>query len=155
MLIEKKVAELGWKIPPVYRFKSPAIVPFVRVGNLLFLAGMVGTDEEGKLKYVGKVDKECSVEDGYQSARLSILNHLASIKAAVGDLDKVERVIKLVGYVNSSPGFRDQSKVVNGASDALIAIFGDKGKHVRASYGIYELSMNAPLETEILVQVKD
>lgn len=154
MRIEKKLEELGWKIPPVYRFKSPAIVPFVQVGNLLFLSGMVGMDAEGKLKYVGKVDTECSIEDGYQSARLSILNHLASIQSAVGDLDRVERIVSLVGYVNSSPGFRDQSKVVNGASDALIAIFGDQGKHVRASYGIAELSMNAPLETEIVVQLK-
>ncbi len=152
MKIEAKLKAMGLTLPPV----QPAVasyIPFVRVGDLLFLAGSVG-ERDGKPPFVGKVGAEVTVEQANEAARQCGLNHLGMMKAALGDLDRVERIVRLIGYVNSAPGFTDQPKVINGESDLYIALWGEKGRHARAALGISALALNAPVETEVIVQVK-
>src|SRR5215210_5626915 len=126
--IETRLKELGITLPPP---GAPGgnYVPFIIVGNLAFMAGQVAR-EAGKMKYVGKVGKDLSVEDGAQAARLCAVNLLAQLKAACGgDLDRVERCVRLGGFVNSAPDFYDHPKVVNGASDLVVEVLGEKGQH--------------------------
>jgi enamine deaminase RidA (YjgF/YER057c/UK114 family) len=126
----------------------------VRVGNLLFIGGNIGRID-GVLKYRGKVGAEVTLDQAYEAARNCALNHLAIMKAALGDLDKVERIVKVLGYVNVAPGFTDMPRVVNGESDLLVQLFGDRGQHTRAAIGVASLSQNAPVENEVIVQVKE
>src|SRR5262245_24810413 len=152
MEIEKKLAELGIELPnppqPVANY-----VGWVQVGDLLFIGG-VSNRWNGELKYQGKVGSDLTIEQAYDAARLCGLNHLALIKAALGDLDRVERIVKLVVYVNSAPGFNQQPKVANGESDLLVEVFGDRGRHARLALGVAELNVDIPVETEITVQVR-
>ena len=152
MKIEAKLKEMGLALPPV----QPAVasyIPYVRVGELLFLAGTVG-ERDGKPPFAGKVGAEVTLEQAREAARQCGLNHLAAMKAALGDLDRVERIVRLIGYVNSAPGFQQQPWVINGESDLYIALWGEQGRHARAALGISELALNAPVETEVIVQVK-
>jgi enamine deaminase RidA (YjgF/YER057c/UK114 family) len=153
MEIEKKLTELGYELP------SPPIpaanyIGYVRVGNLLFIGGNIGRIN-GALQYRGKVGDAVTLDQAYEMARNCALNHLAIIKAALGDLDKVERIVKVLGYVNVAPGFTDMPKVVNGESDLLVQLWGERGQHTRAAIGVAALSQNAPVENEITVQIKD
>ena len=106
-------------------------------------------------KYAGKVGEKVTLEQAYEMARNCALNHLAIIKAAIGDLDKVERIIKVLGYVNVAPGFQDMPKVVNGESDLLVQLWGERGQHARAAVGVASLSREAPVETEMMVQIRE
>ncbi len=153
MEIENKLKALGIVLPNP---PTPAAnyIGYVRVGNLLFIGGNIGRID-GVIKYRGKVGAEISVEQAYDAARNCALNHLAIMKSALGDLDKVERIVKVLGYVNVAPGFVDMPKVVNGESDLLVQVFGEKGQHTRAAVGVASLSQDAPVENEITVQVKD
>ena len=153
MEIENKLKALGIVLPDP---PTPAAnyIGYVRVGNLLFIGGNIGRID-GVIKYRGKVGAEISVEQAYDAARNCALNHLAIMKSALGDLDKVERIVKVLGYVNVAPGFVDMPKVVNGESDLLVQVFGEKGRHTRAAVGVASLSQDAPVENEITVQVKD
>ena len=153
MEIENKLKALGIELPNP---PTPAAnyIGYVRVGNLLFIGGNIGRID-GVIKYRGKVGAEISVEQAYDAARNCALNHLAIMKSALGDLDKVERIVKVLGYVNVAPGFVDMPKVVNGESDLLVQVFGEKGQHTRAAVGVASLSQDAPVENEITVQVKD
>ncbi len=153
MEIENKLKALGIVLPDP---PTPAAnyIGYVRVGNLLFIGGNIGRID-GVIKYRGKVGAEISVEQAYDAARNCALNHLAIMKSALGDLDKVERIVKVLGYVNVAPGFIDMPKVVNGESDLLVQVFGEKGQHTRAAIGVASLSQDAPVENEITVQVKD
>jgi len=153
MEIENKLKALGIELP---KPPTPAAnyIGYVRVGNLLFIGGNIGRID-GVIKYRGKVGAEISVEQAYDAARNCALNHLAIMKAALGDLDKVERIVKVLGYVNVAPGFVDMPKVVNGESDLLVQVFGEKGQHTRAAIGVASLSQDAPVENEITVQVND
>lgn len=153
MEIENKLKALGIELPNP---PTPAAnyIGYVRVGNLLFIGGNIGRID-GVIKYRGKVGAEISVEQAYDAARNCALNHLAIMKSALGDLDKVERIVKVLGYVNVAPGFVDMPKVVNGESDLLVQVFGEKGQHTRAAIGVASLSQDAPVENEITVQVKD
>jgi len=153
MTAEDKLKELGLTWPSL---PTPGgnYVLFRRVGDLLYIAGNTGRID-GKLKHVGRLGAEVTLEQGYEMARLCALNHLRVIKEAVGDLERVVQCIRLTGWVNSAPNFSEQPKVVNGASDLLIAVMGERGKHVRSAIGISGLAANAPVETELLVQVKD
>ena len=153
MEIENKLKALGIELPNP---PTPAAnyIGYVRVGNLLFIGGNIGRID-GVIKYRGKVGAEISVEQAYDAARNCALNHLAIMKSALGDLDKVERIVKVLGYVNVAPGFVDMPKVVNGESDLLVQVFGEKGQHTRAAIGVAALSQDAPVENEITVQVKD
>jgi enamine deaminase RidA (YjgF/YER057c/UK114 family) len=153
MEIEKRLQELGYQLPnpPV---PAANYIGSVRVGNILFVGGNIGRIN-GSLKYRGKVGAAVSLEQAYDAARNCALNHLAIIKAALGDLDQVERVVKVLGYVNVAPGFDQMPKVVNGESDLLVQLWGERGQHSRAAVGVASLSQDAPVETEMIVQIKN
>jgi enamine deaminase RidA (YjgF/YER057c/UK114 family) len=151
MQIESKLTQMGLTLP-----KAPqpiaAYLPAVQVGDLLFLSGTT-CYQDGKFLYTGRVGAELSLDQGYQAARQTALNLLSIIKAALGDLDRVERVVKLNGYVNSAPEFDRQPEVINGASDLLVKVFGERGRHARTSIGVNVLPGNIPVEIEMVLQV--
>ena len=150
--VEQKLAAMGVTIhEPV----SPVAnyVGFVRTGNLLFVSGQVCVDPDGELIAKGKLGAGVTIEQGQAAARGCAINLLAQIKAALGDLDKVVRVVKLNGYVNSTPDFIDAPKVINGASDLMVAAFGDKGRHARAAVGVASLPRDAAVEVEGVFEV--
>jgi len=151
MSVEKKLKEMGILLPeapkPVANY-----VPAVKAGNLLFVSGH-GPYNDGKTVLSGKLGKELNIEEGYKTARNVALNCLASVKGTLGDLDKVKRVVKLLGMVNCTEDFKDQPKVINGASDLLVEIFGDKGKHARSAVGMQSLPNNIPVEIEMILEV--
>ncbi|MEO6380686.1 MAG: RidA family protein [Nitrobacter sp.] len=150
--IEQKLAAQGITLPepasPVANY-----VGFVRTGNLLFVSGQICFDAEGKLIAKGKLGAGVTVEQGSAAARGCAINLLAQIKAALGDLDKVVRVVRLGGFVNSAPDFIDAPKVMNGASDLMVAAFGDKGRHARSTIGVASLPADAAVEVEGLFEV--
>ena len=156
--IEERLKELGITLPRPPKAVANYI-PAVKVGEILYVSGTIGTvpgpDDKDMLPYKGKLGRELSIEEGYQSARLVAINHLAMIKAVIGDLDNVVRIVKMVGYINAAPGFKDAPKVLNGASDLFVQVFGeDRGRHARAALYQNELTFDAPVENEITVQVK-
>jgi enamine deaminase RidA (YjgF/YER057c/UK114 family) len=153
MEIERKLQRLGFDLPnpPV---PAANYIGYVRVGNLLFIGGNIGRIN-GELTYQGKVGDSVTLEQAYDAARNCALNHLAIMKAALGDLDNVERIVKVLGYVNVAPGFTDMPRVVNGESDLLVQLWGEKGQHTRAAVGVASLSQDAPVETEVTVQVRE
>jgi len=153
MEIEKKLNALGLKLPGVPK-PAATYIGYVRVGNLLFVGGNIGR-LDGELKYAGKVGDTVTLEQAYEMARNCALNHLAIIKAALGSLERVERIVKVLGYVNVAQGFTDMPKVVNGESDLLVQLWGERGEHTRAAVGVASLSRNAPVETEVIVQIRD
>jgi len=156
--VERRLSELGIALPRPPR----AIGNFaygVEHGGLLYLSGTygtaVGTDDQDYIPKAGKLGAGLSIEDGYQSARLMAINHLAMAKAVLGDLDRIDRVIRLLGFVNSAPGFRDAPRVLNGASDLLIAVFGEaRGRHARSALYQHELARDAPVAGELTLAVK-
>ncbi len=152
MKIEKKLEEKGISLPSAPR-PVANYVPAVRTGNLLFVSGH-GPYNDGKIKISGKVGKELTLEEGYQVARNVALNCLATVKDVLGDLDKVKKVVKLLGMVNCTEDFKDQPKVINGASDLLVEIFGDVGKHARSAVGMQSLPNDIPVEIEMILEVE-
>ena len=151
--IEQRLAELGIVLPAP---GSPAgsYVPYVVVGELAFMAGQVAR-EAGKMKYTGKVGRDLSVELGQAAARLCATNLLAQLKAAcAGDLDRVERCVRLSGFVNSPPDFIDHPKVVNGASDLMLEVFGERGQHARTAVGVAALPLDSAVEVEAIFQIR-
>ena len=151
MSAEKKLKELGIALPQAPK-PLANYVPAVRAGNLLFVSGH-GPYNDGKAIISGKLGKELTIEQGYQTARNVALNCLASVKATSGDLDKVKRVVKLLGMVNCTGDFKDQPRVINGASDLLAEIFGDAGKHARSAVGMQALPNGIPVEIEMILEV--
>jgi enamine deaminase RidA (YjgF/YER057c/UK114 family) len=149
--VEKRLRELGITLAkpaaPVANY-----VPFVRTGNLLMVSGQICL-ESGKLVAAGQLGGGVSIEDGQKAARACAVNVLAQVKAAVGDLDNVARVVRLGGFVNSAPGFLEGPKVMNGASDLMLEVFGDKGRHSRTTVGVSALPQNAVIEVEGLFEV--
>jgi enamine deaminase RidA (YjgF/YER057c/UK114 family) len=123
-------------------------VPFVRTGNFMVVSGQLCFDAEGKLVVKGKLGGGVSIEDGAAAARACAINLLAQLKLALGDLDKVARVVRLGGFINSAPDFVDGPKVMNGASDLMVMAFGDKGKHARTTVGVAALPLDAAVEVE-------
>ena len=145
--VEKKLAELGIALPtPIAPIAN--YVPFVRTGNFMVMSGQLCLDAEGKLVAKGKLGGGVSIEDGAKAARSCAINLLAQLKAALGDLDKVARVVRLGGFINSAPDFVDGPKVMNGASDLMVMAFGDKGKHARTTVGVAALPLDAAVEVE-------
>lgn len=128
-------------------------VPFVRSGNLLFVSGQVCMSSDGSLIAKGKLGAGVTTEQGYAAAKGCAVNLLAQVKAALGDLDKVVRVVRLGGFVNSAPDFLDGPKVLNGASDLMVAAFGDKGRHARTTVGVASLPADAAVEVEAVFEV--
>jgi enamine deaminase RidA (YjgF/YER057c/UK114 family) len=148
---EARFKELGLKLPAL----PPALgayIPAVRAGNLIFCSGQ-GTYKDGSLQYIGKVGGPISLEEGYQAARLAGLNCLAEICSLTGSLNKIKRIVKITGFVNSAPDFHDQPKVVNGASELMLQIFGEEGKHARSAIGTSNLPGNIAVEVEMVVEV--
>ena len=150
--VEKKLQELGITLQEP-RAPMANYVPFVRTGNLIHVSGQVCLDGEGKLVAKGRLGDGVAIEDGQKAARACAINLLAQVKAALGDLDKVARVVRLGGFVNSAPGFTEGPKVMNGASDVMVAVFGDKGKHARSTVGVAALPADAAVEVEGLFEV--
>jgi len=150
--VEKKLADLGIVLhtpaAPVANY-----VGFVRTGNLLFVSGQVCIDSDGKLVAKGKLGGGVSLEEGQNAARMCGINLLAQLKTALGDLDKVTRVVRLGGFVNSTPDFLDGPKVLNGASDLMVAAFADRGRHARTTVGVAVLPGDAAVEVEGLFEV--
>src|SRR6202035_1408701 len=146
-LVDKRLSELGIVLPvpasPIANY-----VGFVRTGTLLIVSGQLCFDAGGKLLAKGKLGQNVSIEEGQKAARACAINLLAQVKAAVGDLDKVARVVRLGGFVNSAPGFLDGPKVMNGASDVMVAVFGEKGRHARTTVGVAALPLDAAIEVE-------
>jgi len=153
MKIEEKINKMGIKIPEVSK-PVASYVPFRRVGNLIYISGQ-DCRINGKLKYEGKVGKNVSEEEAYEAARITAVNLLAILKNAIGNLDKVVKIVNLHGFVNSADGFVRQPMVINGASDLLLEIFGEKGKHSRCALSANELPFNTPVEIEMIVEIKN
>ena len=151
MSFEAKLAELGITLPPAPK-PVATYIPAVRSGNLLFLSG-TGPFKDGAIVYAGKLGKDLTVEQGYEAARLTLLNALAVIRQELGTLDRVTRVVRLTGHVASAEGFTQQPAVINGASDLLVQIFGEAGRHARLALGAAELPLNMAIELELILQV--
>ncbi|HEX4041677.1 MAG TPA: RidA family protein [Xanthobacteraceae bacterium] len=151
-MVEKKLQELGIALQEP-RAPMANYVPYVRSGNLLHVSGQVCLDGDGKLAAKGRLGDGVSIEDGQKAARACAINLLAQVKSALGDLDKVARVVRLGGFINSAPGFTEGPKVMNGASDLMVAAFGDKGKHARSTVGVAALPADAAVEVEGLFEV--
>lgn len=150
--IDAKLNDLGLTLPTA---STPAAnyVPFVRSGNLVFVAGQI-TFNNGKVEYIGKLGREFGVEDGQKAARLCALNILTHVKSACGgDLDRVRRCVRLGGFVNAVPDFIDHPKVINGASDLIVQVFGEAGKHARAAVGVGSLPLGVAVEVEAVFEV--
>jgi len=127
-------------------------VPVVRVGDLLFLSGVLPS-RDGQLIMTGKLGQNLSIEQGMEAARVAVLNGLSIIRQEAGSLDRVKRIVKMVGHIASAPGFTDQPQVLNGASDLLVSLFGDAGRHARVAVGAAELPRQAPVEIELIVEL--
>ncbi len=150
--VEQTLAKLGITLPtpasPVANY-----VPFVKSGNLLVVSGQLCFGADGKVVAKGQLGGSVSMEDGQKAARACAINVLAQLKAAVGDLDKVVRVVRLGGFINSAPGYTDGPKVMNGASDLMVEVFGDKGRHARSTVGVSALPADAAVEVEGMFEV--
>lgn len=150
---EARLKELGIVLPkppqPVANY-----VNGVRTGNLIFLAGKGPKRADGS-EIIGKLGDDVSIEQGYEAARLTAINQLAVLKEMLGDLKKVKRIVKVLGMVNSDPAFVEQPKVINGFSDLMVAVFGERGRHARAAVGMASLPRGQAVEIELIVEVED
>ena len=152
MSISDRMNELGIELP---RAPAPvgAYVPYVISGSLMFISGQVPI-RDGAMIHEGKVPLDVTVEQGQECAALCFLNAIAQAKAALGDLDQVEKIVRMTGYVAVAADFTDQPLVVNGASNLAVDIFGDQGRHARVAVGVAELPLGAPVELEVILEVK-
>lgn len=151
MTVEQDLEAMGLSLPQTPR-PVASYVPAVRTGNLVFSSGQIPT-RNGQLTRRGSVGDEVSEDDAYEDARTCALNALAAIKSVVGSLDSINRVVRVTGYVQSAAGFTNQPVVVDGASDFLVKLFGDKGQHTRVAVGVYQLPLDSPVEVELVVEV--
>lgn len=152
MKIEKIIEKRGYRLPE----SSPPIASYVNgviTGNLLFISGKLPL-EGGKIKYAGKAGSDVTLEQGYECAKLCALHAISSAREVLGNLDRIVRVVKVTGFVNAAPGFTDIPKVVNGASDLFVEVFGEKGKHARSAIGVSELPLNSCVEIEVIFEIK-
>ena len=152
--IESRLEQMGITLPD-----SPApmanYVPGVRTGNLLYLSGLGPASRPDGTTPSGKVGRDLTTEQGYEAARLTGMNIIARMKGELGDLDRVKRVVKLLGMVNSDPEFNQQPAVMNGCSDLLVEVFGDRGRHARSAVGMASLPNDIPVEIEVIIEVQD
>lgn len=150
MSVDQKLSELGYTLP---QLPSPGgnYLPARIVGNLVFLAGVISLDEEGVMS--GVIGQNRSIEDGYAGARRCALTQLAVLKQTLGTLDRIKQIVSVNGYVNAIAGFPDSPKVINGASDLLVEVFGEKGRHVRAAVGVAALPRNAMVEIQMTAEI--
>jgi enamine deaminase RidA (YjgF/YER057c/UK114 family) len=151
MSVEEVLRSKGLVLPAVAK-PLASYVPAVRTGNLVFTSGQIPS-ESGELKFRGQVGLDLSQEDGVKAARMACLNALAAVASVAGDLDQVRQIVRVNGYVNSADGFTDQPTVVNGASDLLVELFGERGQHTRCAVGVSELPRNAAVEIDLVVEI--
>ncbi len=149
----ERLAALGLTLPPVAA-PVAAYVPAVRTGTYVYTSGQLPT-VDGKLPAVGKVGDEVSAQEAAGMARTCALNALAAAASAAGGLERIRRIVKVTGFVASAPDFGGQAQVINGASELLIEVFGEDGKHSRSAIGVAELPLNAPVEVELIAEVRD
>lgn len=150
---EEKIKKLGFTLPPVPKALANYI-PYTKTGNLVFISGMIPI-KDGELIYKGKVGREIGIEDAEKAAELACLNAISAIKSAAGKLSKVKRILKLTCYVASSSSFTEQHIVANAASNLLVNIFGEKGKHARAAIGVESLPKDACLEISLIAEIEE
>ncbi len=152
--IEARLRDLGIELPEAHKARVAKIEGFARIGNLLFISGQIPKWHD-EMRYIGKVGREFTLAEGQAAARLSALNMLAQAKAALdGDLDRVERVVKVNGFVNAMPTFTDIPHVVNGASELFLEIFGEAGRHARTAVGVAVMPFDVAIEVEGLFAVR-
>lgn len=149
---DQKLTQLGIQLPELPDALG-SYVDMVRVGDLIFLSGKGPRTADG-VYITGKVGQDLTAEQGYQAARLTAVNQLAVLRKNLGSLDKIKRVVKVNGYVNTTASFTEQSRVINGFSDLIIEVFGDAGKHARTSIGVNSLPLGMPVEVELIVELK-
>ncbi|MGX8792589.1 RidA family protein [Oceanobacillus sp. M60] len=153
MRVYKKLEKLGIELPDAPK-PAAVYVPAKRFGNLVYTSGQ-DCRKEGKLIYEGKIGTDLSIEQGYEASRQVMINCLAVLQEEIGDLNKIKQVVKLLAFVNSAPGFVEQPYVINGASEFLVDVFGEKGKHARSALASNELPFNTPVEIEMIVELED
>ena len=153
MKVEQKLAELGYELRRPPRSSGGNFIPAVRTGNLVYLSGHGPGLPEGGFLHLGKLGDQLTIDQGYDCARRTMLNLLATLKEEIGDLDRVQRVVKLLCMINSTPDFVDTPRVANGASDLLVAIYGEAGRHARSAVGLATLPSGMPVEIEMSVEV--
>jgi enamine deaminase RidA (YjgF/YER057c/UK114 family) len=151
--VEQRLDELGLRLPNRKTASVANLVKTARVGNLLFVSGHGPRDDDGEIVYTGKLGAELTEEQGYDAARLCVLGCLASVREELGDLDRVKQVAKAQGYIASDPGFYRQPQVMNGASDLLVALFGERGRHSRVAIGVAVIPHNMAMEVELILEV--
>lgn len=152
--VEERLRALGIELPTKVE-PGRGLVPVVQHGGLLFVSGHGPSGNDGKLLYQGRVGAEVSLEEAYQAARATGIQLLRSVRDHVGDLDRVERIVKALGFVNSAPDFHDQPKVIHGFSDLMVEVFGaQRGQHARSAIGTSNLPNNQPVEIEMIVAVR-
>jgi enamine deaminase RidA (YjgF/YER057c/UK114 family) len=150
--VEKILESLGYRLPEVGK-PLGSYVQSVRSGNLVYVSGKFPKDN-GKIKFLGKVGREVTVEDGTEAARLAALSVLATAKQAIEDLDRIKRVVQVTGYVAAAPGFLDAFQVLEGASEVFVKVYGDRGRHTRIAIGVAELPLNACLQLQAILEVE-
>jgi enamine deaminase RidA (YjgF/YER057c/UK114 family) len=151
MSAEAKLQELGITLPEAPK-PIAAYVPFVRSGNMVFTSGQIAV-EGGEVKFKGKIGSDLTPDQGYQASRLCAINTLSVLKSAIGSLDKVEQIIKVVVFINSAAGFTAQAAVANGASEFYQQVFGEAGRHARSAVGVAELPLDTAVEVEIVARI--
>ncbi len=151
MTIEERLIQLGIILPDAPK-PVATYVPACLAGDLLFVSGVLPV-QNGKVAMTGKLGQELRVEQGYEAARIAVLNALAIVQQELGTLDRVKQVVRMTGHVASALGFSEQPAVINGASDFLVKVFGEKGRHARLALGAAELPLQAPIELELIFQV--
>jgi len=149
MGVEEKLKALGLSLPEAPR-PVAAYIPAVKIDNMVYTAGQLAF-VKGELQYKGRLGKDLTVEEGYESARICALNALAAVKGVAGSLDNIERIVRVTGYVNSTGDFTDQPRVLNGASELLKELFGETGLHARSAIGVNALPLGASVEVELIV----
>jgi len=150
-MIDEKLAALDI-ILPIPPKPAGSYIPVVKTGNLLFVSGQIPM-KEGKVIFQGKVPVNITIDDAQKAAKLCIVNALAQLKAEIGSLDKISKIVKVSGFVNSSQDFAEQPKIINAASDLLFEIFGDKGKHSRIAVGVASLPLNSAVEIDMIIEI--
>lgn len=153
MSVTDTLTRLGLVLPSAPK-PLATYIPACRAGDLLFVSGVLPL-QDGKLSMTGKLGQDLTIEEGYQAARLALLNALAIIQHELGSFDRVTRIVRLTGHVASASGFSEQPAVVNGASDLLVELFGESGRHARLALGAAELPLHAPVELELIVHIHD
>jgi enamine deaminase RidA (YjgF/YER057c/UK114 family) len=156
MTPEEKITSLNLRIPDGKSTPLGSYVPITKVDNLIFISGQIPTNidsSNNELKYKGKVGRQLSIEEAQEAGKICCLNALSHLKNLIGELDRIKKIVKITGYVNSDEDFTEHPKVINGASDLLLNIFGEKGKHTRVAIGVNSLPLGSPIEIDFIIQI--